>query len=82
MSHSKVRKRGKSLYLDKWNKRAKKWVVQCVHCGFQGHSLAILEPDFADTHEKEVIRGSLRSVLAPLELDAHGRCPSCTELQS
>ena len=82
MSHSKFRKGGRSLYTEKWNPSAKKYIRTCVLCGRQGYSPAIMETDFASNPERKVIRDELtRMFPSPLPLDEHGRCSRCAELQ-
>ena len=41
MSHSKYTKRGKSLYIEKWNPSAKRFINTCVICGAQGYNPSI-----------------------------------------
>ena len=79
MSHSKMRKRGRSLYVASWNPRAKKFIVTCVHCGHQGFHPSILEDGFAKDRETRTIRAELTKILEPLELDEFGRCSTCAQ---
>ena len=46
MSHSKLTKRGKSLYLDKWNPYAKKYINTCCLCGAVGYDTSIEKDGF------------------------------------
>ncbi len=87
MSHSKVNKKGKSLYIDKWNKSAKNFINTCVICGAKGYSPTIDEDGFIydnanniENFEHRAIRQELKSVLSPLSLDELGRCPTCAKL--
>ena len=79
MSHSKLTRRGRSLYLEKWNPSAKKYICTCALCGKQGYSPAILEPDFVSAPgklqnlERYAIREELIKTLCALPLDA-GTC--------
>lgn len=41
MSHSKHTKRGYSLYLEKWDPAAKKYIRTCALCGCRGYSPAL-----------------------------------------
>lgn len=86
MSHSKLKKRGFSLYLNKWNPSAKRYVNVCKICGSQGYSLVILEADFYDKRpnvysEKRAIYEELIRALKPLPLDDLGRCEVCAKIQ-
>jgi len=77
MSHSKINKRGRSQYVERWNPRAKRFVVSCALCGHTGFSPSILEKGFAKTFERQAIVQYLQSVLKPLHLDRFGRCSVC-----
>lgn len=78
MPHSKHTKRGRSLWLDKWNPAAKKYINTCAVCGARGYSPAICEPDFAALQwENSVTAKELRAALPPLPLDEAGRCETC-----
>ena len=86
MSHSKMTKRGRSLYVEKWNPSAKKYINTCVLCGKQGFAPAILEADFVASPpnklgdlERPAIRQALTKTLPPLQLDDQGRCADCAE---
>ena len=82
MSHSKQRKRGKSLYLDKWNTSAQKYIHICYLCGRKGYSPAIEAEDFTNSLENEAIFRNLTSMLrGPLSLDSLGRCDDCARRQ-
>ncbi len=81
MSHSKYTKRGYSLYLEKWNKSAKKYINTCKICGYRGYSPVIEEETFCATLENKVIFRELSKTLHKLELDEHGRCSDCAKLQ-
>lgn len=84
MSHSKMTKRGRSLYIEKWNSVAKRFINTCSLCGKQGYSPTIDAEGFifddarkiADL-EHRLIRAELAKVFKPLPLDALGRCPDC-----
>lgn len=86
MSHSKFYKRGFSLYLDVWNRSAKRFINICCICGKQGYSPAILEVDFYNRDpniysEKRAIYEELTKTLKPLQLDELGRCEICALIQ-
>ena len=55
MSHSKMTKRGRSLYVEKWNPSAKKYINTCVLCGHKGYSPVIEQDYFCNTLEKKAI---------------------------
>lgn len=89
MSHSKTTKRGKSLYIEKWNPTAKRFINICSVCGAQGYSPTIDEYGFIKDDvkkisdlEHEVIRAELKKVLRPLPLDAYGRCADCARIMN
>ena len=46
MSHSKHTKRGYSLYIENWNRSAKKYINICCICGHKGYSPVIEQDDF------------------------------------
>lgn len=82
--NSKITKRGKSLYIEKWNPTSKRFVNACVICGAQGYSPTIDDDGFVYDNAKKisdlehrVIRAELKRVLKPLHLDPLGRCPDC-----
>jgi hypothetical protein len=77
MSHSKPTKRSRSQYVERWNPRAKRFIVSCALCGHTGFSPHILEQGFATTLEKQAIVEELQSTLQPLYLDELGRCTIC-----
>ena len=41
MSHSKTTKKGYSLYIEKWNPKAKRYINTCALCGKQGYNPSI-----------------------------------------
>ena len=81
MSHSKFTKRGHSLYVEKWNPSAKKYINSCVLCGHKGYSPVIEQDDFCHTLENAAIYTELSKTLNKLELDAFGRCNDCASIQ-
>ena len=81
MSHSKFTKRGHSYYVERFNPRAKRFIIECRLCGHTGFTPSVLSPDFASTLEMKAIRETLQSILEPLELDDLGRCPVCAAQQ-
>ena len=87
MSHSKYTKRGKSLYIEKWNPSAKRFINTCVICGAQGYNPSIDDIGFIYDNAQKVsdlehraIRAELKRVLKPLSLDSFGRCSDCTRI--
>ena len=83
MSHSKMTKRGRSLYIESWNPSAQKYINTCSLCGRRGYSPAIEEADFTNPLHKigdlewAAIYRELTKILKPLPLDANGRCADC-----
>lgn len=43
MSHSKHTKRDYSIYIEKWDKSAKKYIITCAICGHKGYSPVVEE---------------------------------------
>lgn len=82
MSHSKFTKKGKSFYIDSWNKSAKKYIIECVRCGAKGHKPTILEPGFSNSLERKAIKKELVSILKPLHLDTDGICDKCLSIEA
>ncbi len=80
MSHSKFRKRGKSLYIDSWNPGAKKYIVACIQCGAKGYKPSISETDFDNSIERKAVKAELMSGLEPLSLDEGGLCEHCSDV--
>lgn len=89
MSHSKFNKRGNSLYLNKSNPNAKKYINECKICGYKGYSPAIEQSDFLSDRDKDpfvftvnkAIYEELIKTYFVLELDEHGRCETCARIQ-
>ena len=81
MSHSKQTKRSYSIYLEKWNKSAKKYINTCKICGHTGYSPVIEDEGFCATLENKVIFRELTKTLQKLELDELGRCSVCAKVQ-
>lgn len=81
MSHSKHTKRDYSIYIEKWNKSAKKYINICAVCGHKGYSPVIEYDDFCTTPENKVIYKELSKTLCKLELDESGRCRYCAKIQ-
>lgn len=81
MSHSKMNKRGHSVYIEKYNPASKKYINSCALCGKTGYSPAIEEPDFCDDFVRRAIYYELKKAFTKLPLDALGRCCVCAELQ-
>lgn len=79
MSHSKTTKRGYSLYIEKWNPKAKKYINTCNLCGNQGYNPAIEQDGFIDGAERRAIYDELKKTLSALSLDDCGRCADCAK---
>ena len=87
MSHSKLTKRGKSLYVEKWNPSAKRFINTCAVCGAQGYDSGIDDEGFVFDNAKNIadfehraIRAELKGVMKPLPLDQLGRCADCARI--
>lgn len=85
MSHSKLTKRGKSLYLDNWNPSAKKYINNCYICGATGYDPSIEQNDFLNDPKRlgdlefKAIYSELLKCYKPLFVDEYGRCTDCAE---
>ena len=87
MSHSKYTKRGTSLYIEKWNPSAKRYINTCVICGAQGYNPSIDDTGVVYDNAQKIsdlehraIRGELKNVLKPLSIDSFGRCGDCARI--
>ena len=82
----KLSKKGKSLYVDKWNPAAKKHINTCKLCGKQGYNPSIEDEGFiqpspnATNYEHRAIYAELTKILQPLPLDELGRCEHCAAI--
>lgn len=81
MSHSKHTKRGYSLYIEKWNCSAKKYINTCAICGQVGYSPVIEQENFCAILENKAIYKEFSKTLRKLELDELGRCKVCANIQ-
>lgn len=81
MSHSKHTKRGYSLYIEKWNGSAKKYINTCMICGQKGYSPVIEHKDFCNSLENKAIYKELTKTLSEMRLDELGRCEACARVQ-
>ena len=81
MSHSKITKRNFSLYLEKWNPSAKKYINVCRICGHRGYSPVIEQNGFCDDRRNAAIYTELTKTLRVMALDRLGRCESCAKVQ-
>ena len=79
MSHSKTNKKGYSLYIEKWNPKAKKYINTCAICGRQGYNPSIDNEGFVDDLERKAIYGELKKALSALALDNYGICIDCAK---
>ena len=79
MSHSKLTKRGHSLYLEKWNPAAKKYINICKLCGRRGYRPTI--ETAAPSARQRLIFAELAKTLPRMELDQWGRCRDCAAIQ-
>ena len=80
MSHSKHTKRQYSLYIEKWDKSAKKYINTCKICGCKGYSPVIECEIFCANWENKAIFDELSKTLSKLELDELGRCQYCAKI--
>ena len=81
MSHSKYTKRGYSLYIEKWNPSAKKFINICAVCGHKGYSSVIEDDNFCSSLENKLIYRELSKTLCKMEIDKLGRCKDCARIQ-
>ena len=82
MSHSKLKKKGHSLFVDTWCRAAKKYINSCYLCNRKGYSPAIEEADFLNSLEHQVIYKELTTLFdSVLTLDSFGRCEECAKEQ-
>ena len=79
MSHSKFNKRGNSLYIQKFNPEAKKYINTCTACGIQGYSPSIDCDGFTDAPVRRVMCDELKRMFPLLVLDDYGRCVACAK---
>ena len=77
MSHSKMTKRGKSYFVEKWNPSAKRFINTCKLCGKEGYSPSIEEEGFTDDSRRRAMYAELTAIYSPLPLDELGRCEAC-----
>ena len=77
MSHSKHTKRGHSLYIEKWDGAAKKYINTCILCGHQGYDPMIEDKEFRRNARNKVIYKELTKTLTVIHLDEFGRCETC-----
>ena len=80
MSHSKYSKRGRSLYVEKFNPAAKKHINTCAICGSVGYSPTIAYEGFDKDLVHRVTYEELTKLMKPLYLDRLGRCSHCAAL--
>ena len=81
MSHSKHTKRDYSLYIEKWNPSAKKYINICAICGHKGYSPVIEQADFCNNPTNKVIYEELSKTHSKMQLDGLGRCEVCAKIQ-
>lgn len=78
MSHSKLKKRGQSFWLNEKFPFARKLIVGCVVCGKEGYSPKILEPNFAEAStNNRLAQMLLVENLNCLEVNELGVCREC-----
>ena len=86
MSHSKMIKRGESLYVEKWNPSAKRFINTCRLCGAEGYSPTMEEEGFLHDRAGKTdgvhaaIYAHLTSTLRPLPLTEEGICQACARV--
>lgn len=78
MSHSKRRQQGKSYYLDTVNVKAKKYLVQCQLCGFQGYDPRIDSGVLTEIERNPHLKQEITRMYEPLDLDDRSLCESCS----
>lgn len=81
MSHSKQTKHGFSLYIEKWNGSAKKYINTCILCGHKGYDPIIENKEFCKNARNKVIHNELTKILTVMQLDEFGRCEQCAWVQ-
>ena len=74
-------KRGYSLYVERWNPDAKRFINTCKLCGARGYSPSIEEEGFLEEATHRAIYAELTKTLSPLALDELGRCETCARVQ-
>ena len=79
MSHSKLNKKGNSLYIQKFNPETKKYINTCEICGCQGYNPSIDCNGLADEPIRRVMRNELKKTFKMLALDDYGRCEICAK---
>ena len=79
MAHSKMTKRGKSYFVEKWNPSSKRFINTCKLCGRVGYSPSIEEEGFTDTSQHGAMYAELTAIYSPLPLDELGRCEVCAQ---
>ena len=86
MSHSKMNKRGCSVYIENWNPSAKKFINTCSLCGATGYNPSIENegfihpsPDVTD-FEHRAIYAELTQTLEPLSINSVGICSVCAKI--
>ena len=77
MSHSKMTKRGKSYFVEKWNPKAKKFVNTCKICGKIGYNPSIEDEGFLEDSQHRAIHTELTTIYTALPLDELGCCEVC-----
>ena len=81
VSHSKMTKRGFSLYLERWSPSAKKYINICRICGHKGYSPVIEQNGFCSDRRNTAIYEELTKTLRVMALDRLGRCEICARVQ-
>ena len=79
MSHSKTTKKGYSLYIEKWNPKAKKYINTCALCSNRGYNPSIEQEGFIDDLEQRAIYNELKKIFSVLALDDCGMCIDCAK---
>ena len=80
MAHSKMTKRGKSYFVEKWNPSSKRFINTCKICGRVGYSPSIEEEGFLKESEHRAMYAELTAIYEALPLDDLGRCDVCAAL--
>jgi hypothetical protein len=77
MAHSKMTKRGKSYFVEKWNASSKRFINVCKLCGREGYSPSIEDEGFVEDSMHSAMYAELTTIYSPLPLDEFGRCEMC-----
>ena len=86
MSHSKVTKNGKSLYIEKYNSATKNFINTCSICGKQGYKPSICDDGFINpsaqitNHSHSAMYNQITKCYKQMAVDELGRCEICANV--